>query len=319
MAKSLLAADRVLLLLSLVPYLREHGPTPVAELARTFEVDPATLRGLVTFLATAGIPGETLAYQHDDLFDIDWDEFEERDVVALTHTVAIEEAPRFTGAETAALLAGLHALRPLLASDDALLAERLAARLAEAMSAAGTLATASAVSVADVGADERLRALLAAIEARRSVRMRYRDAEGRESLRTVDPTALFEREGVWYLRGFNHERSAERTFRVALMHDLEVLGEFVERPEARRSEMRETTEIVAVVPARLLPVLRGFAPETVDDLGDGRVRISIEAWHPGAAVRLVQHRPGEIEIVAPPAARAAAAEWAEAALSAYGE
>ena len=78
MHKNLLASDRVMLLLALVPYLREHGPTTIDELAETFEVKPALLRRLIGFLGTAGIPGETLAYQHDDLFDIDLSAFEEQ-------------------------------------------------------------------------------------------------------------------------------------------------------------------------------------------------------------------------------------------------
>lgn len=317
MAKPVLAADRVLLLLSLVPYLREHGPTPVAELARTFEVPPSLLRRLVTFLATAGIPGETLAYQHDDLFDIDWDAFEEHDIVALTHTVAIEEAPRFTGTETAALLAGLNALRPMLAPDDRVLAERLAARLGDAMQAARAVA----LSVADAEPDERLALLVAAIEERRSLRLRYRDAEGRESQRTVDPLELVERAGVWYLRGFSRERAAERTFTVSQMSELVLLDEYEprERPAGSEDRQEAVTEIIATAPARLLPVLRGFDPEILAELPGDRVRISIEAWHPKAAVRLVQHGPGEIEIISPPSARAAVGEWAETALRAYGE
>ncbi len=70
------ASDQIVLLLALVPYLREHGPTPLDELAHTFKVEPVTLKKLVTFLGTAGIPGETLAYQHNDLFDLDWDALE---------------------------------------------------------------------------------------------------------------------------------------------------------------------------------------------------------------------------------------------------
>ena len=339
MAKSVLASDRVLLLLSLVPYLREHGPTQVSELARVFDVSPALLRRLVTFLATAGIPGETLSYQHDDLFDIDWDAFEEDDVVSLTHTVAIEETPRFTGTETAALLAGLHALRPMLAPDDRELAERLAARLGEAMQAARS----NALSVADAEADERLPLLVSAIERRRTLRIRYRDAEGRESLRTIDPLELVERAGVWYLRAFSHERAAERTFTVAQLSEPEELGAFAEQGRGVDPALAEhsgatgiagaadaadapasdapdapASEIVAIAPVRLLPVLRGFDPEVLAELPGDRVRIRIEAWHPKAAVRLVQHGPGEIEIVSPHSARAAVSEWAEAALSALG-
>lgn len=337
MAKPLLAADRVLLLLSLVPYLREHGPTPLEELASTFDVDPKLLRKLVAFLGTAGIPGETLAYQHDDLFDINWDLFEEQDVVALTQTVAIDETPRFTGVETAALLAGLKALQPLLPAADGELARGLAQRLADVFGAAAV----PSVTVADTGRDERIAALLTAVEDGMRVRFTYRGANGVESIRTIDPDSLGEREGVWYVTGHDADRDAERMFRVDHTSGLEVLEM---RPRSMVAEEVDTDvesnadtgadavpdkkvgarhrrgdAIIAVMPARMLPAIRGFAPKVQRDLDNGLVQVSVDAWHPGAAVRLVQHGPGEIEIISPSAARAAVSEWAEAAVAVYGK
>ena len=322
------ASDQIVLLLALVPYLRDHGPTHIDELASTFSVPPATLKKLVTFLGTAGIPGETLAYQHDDLFDLDWDALEQHDIVSLTHTVAIDETPRFTGAETAALLAGLHALAPMLSAADAATATGLAERIASAMNAGSD----HAVAVTSGTSDATLTSLVHAIETGRIVAFEYRDVSGAPSVRTVHPYELTEREQVWYLRGFNFERNAERTFRVPQMNALELRGtvdsELEENTlrDARagdESEARaeqEPTEILANLPARLLPAIRGFAPTVVEASGvpEGSVQVSIEAWHSGAAVRLAQHGPGSIEIVAPPAARAAVSEWAERALSTYG-
>lgn len=342
MARTLLASDRVLLLLSLVPYLREHGPTPIPELAETFEVDPRTLRTLIGFLGTAGIPGETLSYQHNDLFDIDWDEFEERDTVSLTQTVAIDETPRFTGVETAALLAGLAALQPVLSADDA----KLAAALGERLGAVMGTAELPAVAVSAADHDGNLAALVGAIESRRAVSFGYRDASGSESRRTVHPGSLTEREGVWYLHGFSVERGADRTFDVTQLSDLEVLGPFggdsgvdsggdsggssgddrgdIGRGDGGGRDAGErSSEMLAIVPRRLLGAIRGFAPSEVKDASvrvpPGSALVRIEAWHAGAAVRLAQHGPGEIEIVAPAAARAAVSDWAESALAAYGE
>ncbi|MGO3147579.1 MAG: helix-turn-helix transcriptional regulator [Leucobacter sp.] len=313
----LLASDRVLLLLSIVPYLREHGPTPVAELARTFQVDQPLLRSLITFLGTAGIPGETLAYQHNDLFDIDWDAFEESDIVSLTQTVAIDEAPRFTGTETSALLAGLHALGPLLSIEDSALAEQLTKRLSEAMGSGDI----PAVSVTASDTDPRLVTLITAIEQAVSLSFTYRSASGTDSNPTVHPTSLTEREGIWYLRGFAVERGAERTFNVNLMSSIEVLGPYepIHTITAETVETEERAEIQALVPLHLLARIRGFAPEPVNAPGtpEGYERVRIDAWHAGAAVRLAQHGPGEIEILSPPAARAAVSEWVDLALDAY--
>lgn len=318
MHNNLLASDRVLLLLSLVPYLREHGPTSIDELADTFEVKPALLRRLIGFLGTAGIPGETLSYQHDDLFDIDWDAFLNDDVVSLTQTVAIDDTPRFTGTETAALLAGLHALEGMLSPDDGELARNLAQRLSAALGVGET----TAVSLSSDVSDERLATLIDATERHRTVQFRYRDGSGAESDRTVDPAELVQRQGVWYLSGFNHERSATRTFRVDQISGLCVLDEF--EPGTYEADRRNAIHTIrATVPERLLPTLKGFAPKVVKpargQLDAGAVCIEVEAWHSGTAVRLVQHAPGEIVVEGPEVARRAVRDWAERALEASAE
>lgn len=314
MHRSVIAPDRVLLLLALVPYLREHGPTPVQRLAEVFEVPAELLRGLVRFLGTAGVPGETLSYQHEDLFDIDWDALEQHDVVSLTQTVAVDEAPRFAQTETAALIAGLHALTPLLPAADAQLARRTAAKLSGALGGAEH----RPISVTADPQDPRLPGIVAAIGAGRVLSFEYRDASGAATSRRVEPIALTQESGAWYLRGFCLQREAERTFRVDQMRDLRELAEPVvprDAPVQRRAPM---TEIVATVSERALARISAFSPEPIATEGD-RLRVRVEAWHPGTAVRLVQRAPGDVVIEHPAEAREAVREWAGRALCAYGD
>ena len=49
-----------MLLMSLVPYLKEHGPTQVSELASMFGVDAPAVRKLVRFLGVAGVPARVI-------------------------------------------------------------------------------------------------------------------------------------------------------------------------------------------------------------------------------------------------------------------
>ncbi|QAB17948.1 WYL domain-containing protein [Leucobacter muris] len=313
MRKRVLAPDRVLLLLSLIPYLREHGPTPVPQLAAAFDVAPELLRALVRFLGTAGVPGETLSYQHEDLFDIDWDALERDDVVSLTHTVAVDDAPRFAPSETAAIIAGLQALTPMLGEADARLAQRTAARLGAALGAG-----APALSVTADPQDPRIPLIVSAIEARRALAFEYRDAAGRTSSRTADPIALTQHAGSWYLRAHCRDRRAERSFRVEQMSEARVLQLPAEQHEASGEEARTAFDLVATLPAHLLPRIRGFDPEAIEEDADGRVRVRVEAWHEGAAIRLVQAAPGDVVIESPRHAREAVRAWAERALGAAG-
>ena len=95
------AQDKLAFLLSLVPYLMDHDRVSVAETAAHFGVPEEQIRDAVRLISVSGIPGETASYQHGDLFDISWDDFEfndtapshlghagPRSVVPLAHTVS---------------------------------------------------------------------------------------------------------------------------------------------------------------------------------------------------------------------------------------
>lgn len=314
MADPMLAPDRVTLLLALVPYIREHGPTPVTEVAAAFAVEPGLVRELVAFLGTAGVPGETLTYQPEDLFDIDWDGLIEHDMVSLTRIVAVDNAPRFAPAETAALVAGLQALVPVLPAEQSDAARRLTAKLAHAFGGASR----SAPTVTSERRDARVAEIFAAISAGSGLAFDYRDAAGRASSRTVDPIVLTQGPGAWYLRAYCRDRAAERTFRVDHIAGLHAVPG--RRHVASASDQGGDASAIpleAAIAAAALPRLHAFTPEVIGEAPDGRVRVRVSVWHLAAAATLLQQAPGDIEILAPEAARAAVQSWAQRALAAY--
>ena len=333
MARALTTADRVVLLLALVPYLREHGPTPVSELALAFGESEDAVRRLVAFLGTAGVPGETHTYQPEDLFDIDWDAFEQHDIVSLTHIVAVDDTPRFSPAEHAALVAGLHALREMLPPEERSGVERAAAKLALAQTARGGSSPEPAISITPDPGDPALAVLLDAMESGRRVSFEYRDLRGETTRRTVEPLELSQLGGAWYLRAHCLDRGAERTFLVDAMRGARAQDEAAEqRPAPGRGHGAgssrigpEAAEIAAVV--RLgeaaLHRIAAFSPRVIgpaDDGGDsGWVRAEVRLGHPAAAIRLVQAAPGEVIVERPAEAREAVRDWAERALAPYGD
>lgn len=325
MRSQLQTPDRVVLLLALVPYLREHGPTPVTELAETFDVEPALLRKLVRFLGTAGVPGETQSYQHEDLFDIDWTALEDEDVVSLTHVVAVDDTPRFSAAERAALIAGLQMLTGMLPEAERELADRTAAKLAGAF---GETAAPSALSVTADPQDARIPLLVGAIGNGHRLAFAYRDARGSESERSVEPLQLRQSSGAWYLRAFCLERGEERTFRVDRMSQLRELDEPAQRtasaPAAHRARAAGSFAQGSAAQRGALRVRGEALPRLVDfglevgPLGDdGWADATVDLWYPGTAVALVQAAPGAVEVIAPESARAAVRAWAEQALGLY--
>ncbi len=317
-SRTLTTPDRVMLLMALVPYLLEHGPTHVADLAAAFDVDARTIRRLVQFLGVAGVPGETRTYQHEDLFDIDWDALEQHDVVELTQVVAVDDTPRFSGLEAAALIAGLHVLRSMLPPMLGEQAERLAEKLAEASLGDSVPA---ALSVEAEPEHRSLEPIAAAMEAGRRLTFEYRDAAGSSTTRTVEPLLLGQSGGAWYLRAFCLDRQAERTFLVDRMRAPRPHG-----AAAERAPVTIDTPIGVLEPALTTTIsarqsalhrIADFAPRVLGEAGTGRVRAEVELLHPQVAARLVQAAPGELVVEAPPAARQSVVNWADRALAQY--
>src|SRR6478609_8893467 len=99
------ARDKLAFLLSLVPWLLEHDRVTVQDAAAHFGVTDEEIRTSVSLVALSGVPGTTSTYQHEDLFDIDWDAFEQDDEIAITQQVGIDDAPRLSAREAAAVSA----------------------------------------------------------------------------------------------------------------------------------------------------------------------------------------------------------------------
>lgn len=317
--------ERVTLLLALVPYLLDRGPTPLAELAETFDVAPAQLRTLIVFLGTAGVPGETQTYQHEDLFDLDWTALEQRDEVSLVRTVAVDEAQRFSPSETAALLAGLHALRGVLPAEHAATIDGLRGKLSALQRVEHP-----AVSVSLAPEDERLAAVSAAIAARRQLAFGYRDGRGAASERRTEPLLLEQSGELWYLRAWCLDRGEERVFRVDRMTEPRALGTVAERTASAGGALftpsDEHAEVTLGVAPAALPLLAPFAPERVaaepgaplGEPGDP-VTVRVRLAHAETVPRLLALAPGRVTVLAPPAAVRAARVWAERALAPYAE
>lgn len=318
------SSDRVVMLLALVGYLRERDAVPIPELAERFSITPEEVRELIGFLGTAGVPGDTQRYQHEDLFDIDWDALELRDEARLTQVIAVDAAPRFAPAETAALLAGLHALTPLLPEADSARAEALVSKLAHALG--GPI---PALSLERDAADPRVAVMVDALRDGRELWFGYRDATGTATERRVRPLELTQDGDAWYLRAFCFSRRAERNFRVAQVTDLRPGA--VAEPEPTlapaadpgsedrlsSSDPSARYQVVATIPESSLASLAGFAPRVIEPAGAGRLRVAIDAWHGTLALQLMRVAPGRIEIESPAEARAAVHDWASRALAAY--
>ncbi|MBX3093127.1 MAG: WYL domain-containing protein [Cryobacterium sp.] len=316
------ARDKLTFLLSLVPFLIDHQRVSVTEVAKVFDVTPDEVRSAVRLIAMSGIPGDTGAYQHDDLFDIAWDAFEENDEIVLTHLIAIDDAPRFSGRETAALIAGLQYLSALPETRDNQALASLLAKLARGSSSAP-----QPVAVESKETDGALALFRDAVARGVQVEFDYLNAAGVRERRRVDPVRIESIDTDWYLRGWCHLRHAVRTFRLDRISELVVTAETstgsahsVSIPDTLFEGGPDDVAVTLDVVPAALSLIEDYLPPaaSVESVGELR-RVSIRVSHYHGLKRLIAGLPGLVTVVAPAEARRAVAEWAAAGAARYAD
>ena len=315
------AKDKLAFLLALVPYLIDHDGVSVQAVAKHFGVTEALIRDAVKLIAVSGVPGETSAYQHGDLFDIAWDEFEYNDLIVLTNLVAIDDAPRFSGREAAALIAGLQYLSALPENADRAAIATLMGKLSR-----GASATPSQVAVEGAESDATLGAIRRSVTDGVQVEFDYLNARGEHERRRVDPLRIESVDTDWYLRGWCHLREAVRTFRLDRISNLDPTTtpitnhpQDVALPDSLFQGNPEDVIVTVEIVGSAVPLLADYIPADAPSttVGD-RQRTTIRVSHLHGLKRLVSGHPGVITVIEPPEARTIVADWAAAGAARYG-
>ncbi|MCK6065201.1 MULTISPECIES: helix-turn-helix transcriptional regulator [Microbacterium] len=315
--KPMLATDRAALMLQLVPYLIGKGEVSIAEAAEEFEVTPEQMRAMVERLTVIGLPGEGGFWQlPNELFDIDWDLLDSQDVISITNTVGLERSPRLTAREAAALLAGLQLARTLPGVGTNELVNGLLAKLAR-----GASATPADVIVAPGPVDGVRDVVDEALRRRVAVSFTYKAPDAPATTRTVDPVKVHIASGQWYLQGWCHMREAMRTFHlerasgftltdIPITHGAEPVPALFEPGE---------NDVVARIrfPAALAPLLGDYLDRAATQKAGSVMSATLHVADEHSLKRLAARRGGDVEILDPPAARCAAAAWAQAGLAQY--
>jgi proteasome accessory factor C len=319
-ATPLQAQDKLAFLLSLVPFLMDNDRISVPEVSRHFGVPQAQIRDAVRLIAVSGIPGETGQYQHGDLFDLAWDDFEENDQIVLTNLVAIDDSPRFSGREAAALIAGLQYLSALPEHADRAAIASLMTKLSR-----GASALPSQLAVEGSETDQTLALIREAVATGVQLEFDYLNSRGERERRRVDPMRIESVDADWYLRGWCHLRTAIRTFRLDRISELEVTTEPLSAHAAEEKlpdvlfEGSDDDLLVTIdVAASATPLLADYIPEgTVSTTIGDRIRTTVRVSHYHGLKRLVASMPGVVTVVEPDDARRVVAEWATAGAAQY--
>ncbi|WP_120336974.1 helix-turn-helix transcriptional regulator [Cryobacterium soli] len=319
------ATDKLTFLLSLVPFLMDHDRVSVSAVAEHFGVSPQRVRDAVNLIAMSGVPGETRQYLHGDLFDIQWDEFENNDNIVLTHLVAIDDSPRFSAREAAALIAGLQYLSALPENGDRDAIATLMAKLTRSSTGAP-----SQLAVSRTDSDVAISIIQAAVRAGTQVEFDYLNARGTAEHRCVDPLRIESVDNDWYLRGWCHLREAMRTFRLdrmsrlrstdvpALPHDESVL-----LPDALFQGSADDLTVTIELPASAVGLLADYGPvptgsgPTGAAAADALSTVQLRVSHYHGLKRLAAGLAGVVRVVDPGPARQTVADWAAAGVARY--
>ncbi len=315
---SLLATEKAGIMLVLVPYLLGKHEVSVAEAADEFDVTPDLMRRMVRTLPFVGRPGDSVYTALDnDLFGIDWELFDNEDMIVITNTVGLERSPKLSAREAAALLAGLQLARALpgVAGHDVL--DALIEKLSR-----GAARTPADVVVAPAPVDDVRATVSDALRAGVAVSFDYRAPDSPSTTRTVDPVKVLVANGEWYLQGWCHLREGMRTFHLDRVRE----ARLTDIPIAHRDDpvpdlfSATTADDVArirfdrTVAPLIADYLRGSDVTWNGETGVATLRVG----NAESLKRLATRRGGAVEILDPAQARAAAAAWARAGLDQYG-
>ena len=314
------AQDKLAFLLALVPYLIDRDRVSVSDAAAHFGVSQEQIRGAVRLIGVSGIPGATSMYQHGDLFDIAWDDFEDNDEIVITNMVAIDETPRFSSREAAALIAGLQYLSSVPEHADRDAVNSLMSKLARSSSS-----TPTHLGVEARATDATLRLIRDAVDSGVQVGFDYVSASGVTEHRTVDPLRIESVDMSWYLRGWCHLREAVRTFRIDRISNAFATSEPIAHARSEvplpeglfEGSLDDVTVTIDIAPGAIA-MIADYGPDgDVESGDDGRIITTLKVPHYHGLKRLISSMPGLATVMSPAAARVAISEWASAGVARY--
>jgi proteasome accessory factor C len=312
------ATDHLPRLLALVPWLMAHPGTPVADVAREFDVTEAQLRKDLDLLWMCGLPG----YGPGDLIDIDW----HGDRVTLSNADEIARPLRLTPEEALALVAALRVLSDVPGIVDRAAIDRVLAKLE---AAAGTSTAADRVVAAPTPNADAVIVTTVTDALARGQRLHlsyWVPARDEATERAVDPIRLFTTDGVVYLAGWCYRVDDLRTFRLDRVLDATVLDAKIDVPEETRQRAFDADLFTPSVDDQLVTLsldaaarwVADYYPcEDVHERGDGGLDVQLRVHDPRWVRRLALGLAGVGHVTDPPELAAELREIARAALAAY--
>jgi predicted DNA-binding transcriptional regulator YafY len=319
------STTRLQRLLALVPYVVSRKAVGLAETAAAFGVSERELVDDLNLLWCVELRSP------DPYCPIDLS-YEGGEIV-VSQAESMDRPLRLAVDEASALLVALRMLAEIGQAgagpglDERQALNRTIAKLEAAAGEAAVPSTQVAIQVDKIAQQAVLGQLRDALARRRRVHMSYY-VPGRDEAteRDVDPMRLLIVEGRTYLEGWCRRAEAVRLFRLDRVLALDVLEVTAEVPadaepvDVDQGLFRPSAEDLNIV-IDLAPLGRWVAEyypcDTVEELGDGRLRVTLRTPDPGWVRRLALRLGENGRIVAPADLSVRVREDASAALAQY--
>jgi len=301
------ARDQVGRLLALVPYIQSRQEVSLEQAAADFGVRPAQIVKDLNVLWFCGLPGLGMG----DLIDVDMDALQGEGVIRVSNVDYLSRPLRLGSTEASALLVALRALRD--SGDETVrpVVDRTLAKLEAAAGDGAALAARVDVHVPEPDADSiRIRSTLErALGRQRQVRLHYYvPARDEATERTVDPIRLLDAQGHTYLDAWCHSAEGQRLFRLDRVSRADVLeSPVVDHAGLAARDLSEgifrPAEDDRLVTVRLEPPARWVAEyypvESIEETGDGALRVSLKVADPEWLTRLMLRLGGAARVEEP--------------------
>jgi proteasome accessory factor C len=315
------ATSRLSRLLTMVPWLLNHQGVDVDEAAAEFGVSRDQLVSDLQLLFLCGTPGG----MPDDLIEADWEDGR----VYLGNAEHIARPLRLTVDEALTLMVGLRALAstPGIAEHEAV--ARALTKLEDATGAVGAASARVRVSIDDGAQQSTLTDARYAVQHHRRVHLRYL-VPGRDEVseRDVDPMRVVSLDARWYLEGWCHRAEDVRLFRADRIQRLDLLEvDGTPPPQAQPRDLAGAAftphegdiEVIVETDRSGGWIVDYYPTESVEELGDGRRRVTLRVSDPSWVRRMTWRMGGHLTVLAPAELATSVATGAEVALAAYAQ
>ncbi len=302
--KSLDGESRFNFMLALIAYLERAGEVSMAEAAEHFNLDEKYLRDVVFSINQLSVefPG-----REEIFFFIDADLADEG-ILSLLQNDLIQDVPRLSSRQAAAIGAGLNYLATMPAfADDAELKA-----LQELMGQGTGRGLAPAIAVSPGSEDEYAETLRKALLAGKRISCEYLNAKGEKTQREIDPLRIDLRSDGTYLRGYCPINEGLRNFKLDRMRLVEITDKPICDQAKSISEIEDSLYVAQAsdieVTVELEPEAYGLISEfqTVDEptsIGNGSIRAVIKVGHLPNIAKLISRYRGKARVIEPIEAR----------------